>query len=297
MIQRKRHPYARGTRVESVCATCGKVQKVLPCNVRTYCSRSCAGVAFRAVRTRMCIGCGAQFTAKRSDANYCTKLCGTRAYGRQLARSNGPYRRRALAGKLWRQSSPLTAREQFERRQLKLYGPIRARACSVCSRDFLPKHRGKSICSSRCARRARKGARSGAYSKRENRVAIFQRDRWRCVACGVETPAALMGSVHECAPEIDHWVPVALGGPDARWNAHTLCRTCNAVKRDVVLPVPTQFLRRLQRDDYAALVACWQSVCIDVAGSLREQRGMRVHRKLRARYAHVYTGRHNPWRP
>lgn len=50
---------------------------------------------------------------------------------------------------------------------------------------------------------------------------IFERDRYRCVAC--ESWSHL---------QIDHIVPVSAGGTDEPGNLQTLCRSCNMSKKD-----------------------------------------------------------------
>lgn len=276
--------------------TCGKVRFVRPSLASAkHCSRRCARVADRASdRSRICIGCGAQFTARRHDAVYCTKLCGIRCTAKLRARANKAIKRRELAARFWKSRVRLSNQQLVDRKQLKRYGPIRARQCTVCSATFLPTHRAKLICSATCERKASKGRRSAMFGKRSNRVKIFERDRWLCSCCGVSTPQALMGSNDPTAPELDHWVPVSFGGPDVEWNAHTLCRTCNAIKRDILIAVPTGFLRRLGVESYRLLVDCWLRRSAN-AGTERHQRSMRVHAQLRERYAYVYEGRHNPW--
>lgn len=52
---------------------------------------------------------------------------------------------------------------------------------------------------------------------------VFERDNWKCVACGktVEEGARL---------EVDHIVPRSKGGKDELSNFQTLCKECNIGK-------------------------------------------------------------------
>ena len=59
---------------------------------------------------------------------------------------------------------------------------------------------------------------------------IFTRDKWHCVLCGKGTPRRLRGTSHDCAPELDHIVPIALGGGHVYDNVQTLCARCNRAK-------------------------------------------------------------------
>jgi 5-methylcytosine-specific restriction endonuclease McrA len=52
---------------------------------------------------------------------------------------------------------------------------------------------------------------------------VFQRDDWRCVACGRDAGAGII--LH-----VDHIVPRSRGGHDAVANYQTLCHLCNIGK-------------------------------------------------------------------
>lgn len=67
-------------------------------------------------------------------------------------------------------------------------------------------------------RRARlAGVETDSYTRKE----IFDRDGGKCVHCGTELHLKPYGF------EIDHIVPISLGGPDTRANVQLACRTCN----------------------------------------------------------------------
>jgi HNH endonuclease len=54
---------------------------------------------------------------------------------------------------------------------------------------------------------------------REVRLAVFERDRGRCVQCGAAFEL-----------QFDHVIPVALGGASTAENLQVLCATCNRAK-------------------------------------------------------------------
>ena len=56
---------------------------------------------------------------------------------------------------------------------------------------------------------------------------VFVRDRWRCQLCGCCTPQHMRGTHADNAPEIDHIVPLAQGGPHTMDNVQCACRRCN----------------------------------------------------------------------
>jgi 5-methylcytosine-specific restriction endonuclease McrA len=59
---------------------------------------------------------------------------------------------------------------------------------------------------------------------------VFDRDEWKCRACGIDTPYRLRGTYEPDAPELDHIIPLARGGWHAPDNCQCLCRKCNANK-------------------------------------------------------------------
>lgn len=63
-----------------------------------------------------------------------------------------------------------------------------------------------------------------------NLLDVLARDRWRCQLCGVKTPKAKRGSMDDDAPELDHVVPLSMGGGHTRENTQCLCRRCNGAK-------------------------------------------------------------------
>jgi 5-methylcytosine-specific restriction protein A len=54
------------------------------------------------------------------------------------------------------------------------------------------------------------------------RARIIERDRGACVRPGCETPTDRL--------QVDHIVPLALGGADKDWNCETLCHSHHLVK-------------------------------------------------------------------
>jgi 5-methylcytosine-specific restriction endonuclease McrA len=79
--------------------------------------------------------------------------------------------------------------------------------------------------------RARRKARErGNPSERIDPYVVFERDQWRCQACGHHTSGTLRGSHHSRAPELDHIIPLARGGSHTYANVQCLCRACNQQK-------------------------------------------------------------------
>lgn len=190
------------------------------------------------------------------------------------------------------------------KREHRLRGPVVPIACVECGQSFLPNHRSRVICSAECAKRRDRRTRGATHIERAkakgsaykhwSTTRIYERDGWHCAVCRVATPRALKGTGHDHAPELDHWVPIAAGGPHLHWNVVLLCRTCNAVKGAAVLPVPGSILNRLDKADRPLLTQAWMGTM----GWELTDAGQRAHACMIARgltEAHRYAGRHCPW--
>lgn len=211
-------------RPRSSCDNCGEPFRPKARDRTSFCSRACAyrHQAWRAKRRRLvrrrndhvrrltpCAECGRQFV-KRRRAAYCSDGC-----RKEVAR--------------------VRARERAEAR----HAPA-DRRCRECGRSFLPAYgsRRRDFCCGRCgaryarrvgkaARRARKRGNGYEYF---DPVEVLRRDRWRCQLCGAHTPERLRGTHDDRAPELDHIVPLAMGGAHTRANTQCLCRSCNQIK-------------------------------------------------------------------
>lgn len=84
--------------------------------------------------------------------------------------------------------------------------------------------------SKRAAKARRRALERGAKAERFDPLEILARDGWRCHICGVSTPKRLRGTYEDRAPELDHIVPLALGGEHTRINTACACRKCNGAK-------------------------------------------------------------------
>jgi 5-methylcytosine-specific restriction endonuclease McrA len=114
--------------------------------------------------------------------------------------------------------------------------------CAECGRQHTPAYGDKSrvYCSQRCGRRAVNRIRHKIERARlrtqtvepVNPNKVFDRDRWRCQLCGCKTPRKLRGTIEANAPELDHIVPLSVGGEHSYRNTQCACRACNGAKAD-----------------------------------------------------------------
>lgn len=181
-----------------------------------FCSRRCAHAArIREKPPRPlvnCRGCGSLFEPRTRCHQLCSGTCRD-----QEARATETAR--AVAKK-----------------------PLASRSCKSCNKLFTPIYGNKRrlFCSAPCLRRHtrrdsgkthRKRARlAGVVYETVNRLKVFERDGWRCQVCGSATPKRLIGSINDRAPELDHRVPIALGGGHTYENVQCACRSCNSRK-------------------------------------------------------------------
>jgi 5-methylcytosine-specific restriction endonuclease McrA len=63
-------------------------------------------------------------------------------------------------------------------------------------------------------------------------IQVFDRDRWKCKCCGIKTKLADRGTYKPKAPELDHIIPLSVGGEHSYRNTQLLCRACNLKKRN-----------------------------------------------------------------
>ncbi|WP_425516052.1 HNH endonuclease [Rhizobium leucaenae] len=80
-----------------------------------------------------------------------------------------------------------------------------------------------------------------AYVENVDPIKVFDRDKWKCQICGVKTPRKLRGTLDDKAPELDHIMPLALGGAHSYFNTQCACRKCNAHKSDTPPAQPNLF--------------------------------------------------------
>lgn len=76
----------------------------------------------------------------------------------------------------------------------------------------------------------RRARRYGVAYEPINPIGVFNRDSWLCQMCGVKTLKRLRGSCADRAPELDHRIPMALGGSHTWDNVQCSCRACNIQK-------------------------------------------------------------------
>jgi len=216
-----------------------------------------------------CVYCGGQFIHIRRRASgrfprFCSIEC-KRARTRQQSaesaarRADGLYRNRRPAsrkpkpklepqfpivcGYCGRLALRKTADAKFcstkclnaHHRDLRRVGPFEPKQCAACGTTFIPKQSVNVYCSRECQLRVwyptkRAKRRTATAVGRVDPIAVFERDHWRCHMCNRKTPRSKRGSFDPDAPELDHIVPLSVGGAHTYENTACSCRACNMAK-------------------------------------------------------------------
>lgn len=93
-----------------------------------------------------------------------------------------------------------------------------------CSREC------QKVAADRVSTKARRAILRGCKVERVDPTKVLERDGWRCQRCGIKTPKGKRGTYESNAPELDHIMPLALGGEHSYRNTQCLCRSCNMKK-------------------------------------------------------------------
>ena len=183
-----------------------------------YCSKHCYGLSRRKEKIAKfckcepthCQWCGELFMTKPGCKMYCSSRCSTE---KQIAVSLG------------------------KRRQLKEIITITCLECGeafrtvfgiknsvFCSRECQDRHHN------RISGKKRRARKMGAMCENVDPFIVFDRDGYVCQLCGKKTNKKKRGTYHDKAPELDHIIPLSLGGEHSYRNTQCSCRACNGSK-------------------------------------------------------------------
>lgn len=155
----------------------------------------------RQLQPRKCVACGSQFAPRSARAEKCAPCRVVRV--------------------------PKTTRPCEDCGDL-VTGNAATRRCKPCARKASRQaHKAKHGSTKKHRQRAR---RFGVEYQPVNPIEVFERDGWTCHICGKRTPKARRGSYRSNAPELDHIVPMSLGGSHTKGNLACACRACNGAK-------------------------------------------------------------------
>lgn len=247
---------------EKTCAVCGTSYRSYKKDSR-YCSSACQHESMR-LPMRMCSHCGEDYRPKRGDrTSYCSKKCHGAARtlsARMKPKPSKPVQvaECATCGQAFEKSGSArycskacryqtalaSSRKRHEERSRAEYDPEAHRfECRQCGKEVVPEYgfRRTSYCSDACSEAAKREQKKATNKVRRARIRgvrtesfrpidVLRRDKWTCQLCGTKTPKRLRGTTDDRAPELDHIVPLALGGAHTIENTQCLCRKCNIQK-------------------------------------------------------------------
>lgn len=200
--KKKRKSSRRVPYVPISCEVCGVVREYPPGEVRQrgkirFCSRKCMGVATDKKVSVVCGTCGLVFKKNRhrifpAAGNYCSQQCAHRA--------------KIVDGAKWRDQEQIAA-------YMREYTQKNRDRHNELSRKWAKRNRDKRNHNQRM-RRA-----NGSGRRAKVRAAMIELYGDACLMCGTTESI-----------EVDHIVPVSMGGLLVIENVQPLCRSCNSSK-------------------------------------------------------------------
>lgn len=216
------------------CLVCGsnfEYMKVGPGRIRRFCTDECRAVAIRehtrASKERLSVG------IKKN--NYPAVVAPARRYEFTCEVCHRAYMApKVRGGNKFCSTSCCQTHHSKLRKEATLEG-LTTRQCRFCGQAFMPIGKHSRFCTVSCKKtldNLNKGhrRRSRIGTGTVNPYEVFDRDGWRCQLCGINTPRDLRGTTDPRAPELDHVVPLSLGGAHSYENTQCSCRSCNGLK-------------------------------------------------------------------
>jgi 5-methylcytosine-specific restriction endonuclease McrA len=185
---------------------------------------------------RNCLNCQTTFITSISFQKFCSEPC-NRDH-QNILRGHRPASQNGRSKICQHCSREMEGRPRFfcdnycRKRVVYRLPPPADIPCEVCSTMFRPRDKYARHCSPRCCNKKRSD-KIQPIKRRGQKVVpyeVFHRDKWICQFCGVKTLKSLRGTYEPRAPEIDHIVPLTMGGEHTYKNCHTACRACNSRK-------------------------------------------------------------------
>lgn len=255
-------PAPKGTRKSKPCKGCGiSIGPLPPGQLRrkTYCTVKCSNKS-RSTRAH-CSYCWKVFNKTNNRKSFCSTAC-VKSHRRKVTRELEGIRRIYRAAQERERAKRKIVDDEIRAiKRIAAAIKLRSRECVQCGSAYLRRAPWNRFCSTDCeidykdtlsARRAeyakayrktekgregrriykaaRRAKEKGPGADRIDPIAVFERDNWRCIHCGVRTPKRLRGTYEDKAPELDHIVSLADGGAHTWGNVGCSCRKCNLEK-------------------------------------------------------------------
>lgn len=215
-------------------------------NIRLFCSQRCAKLSNKSIDKYFnCSECNKSFYRKVIGNKYAYIYCSHKC--RKLLSIK-------FIAKKEKIDNEIKALRRIKRYKEKQYIPkpsIKIIKCKDCDKTFIHSLHKLGAPKTRCEECSVKNKKYyGNISKRYrklrvkyqtkgkpfNPISVLLRDGWRCQLCGVSTPQSRRGKRYNNSPELDHIIPVSKGGEHSMQNTQCLCRRCNLMKSDKIMP-------------------------------------------------------------
>ena len=212
-----------------VCESCGKTFTMRHMSGKAYrgetkegrfCSKACksrwhvenakpkASDVSCKVYFKECNFCGRNFTDKKKSGRFCSSGC-------------------------LRDYTNARLRDEYVAVKPKLM------VCVVCNNSF-ESAKPRVTCSIGCQNKNYRINKQTSNRKRARHfnveyqpikpLKVFDRDGWHCQICGKHTPKNNRGKRYPNSPELDHRIPLSMGGGHTYSNVQCACRKCNGSK-------------------------------------------------------------------
>lgn len=267
--------YIKKPGIIKICEACDKEYRTASGkHSQRCCSIECRRLIYKkpGAGIRHCLRCGKEFYADRTVTVYCSKKCAKQTHsllkwakGEHKTKYTKVYYNTCLycsgtfiskypnSFKLFCCSDCGEKHHYINRKDNKKEYGIEV-TCKECGKNFILTFNKKGVrnnrifCSDKCnhkyggrmSKSKRKAKESCSIIENVHPYDIFKRDGWKCCICDVSTPRRLRGLNFPNSPELDHIVPVSLGGNHTWDNLQLLCRQCNNIKSNGVHPYGEQ---------------------------------------------------------
>jgi 5-methylcytosine-specific restriction endonuclease McrA len=121
-------------------------------------------------------------------------------------------------------------KDEINARRRKHY-TLNKKEMLLANKEYRQTENGKA--SKRDSRHRRRALKYGSVSTKFNREEVFERDGYVCQLCGKKTRADFKSQYHPLYPNLDHIVPLSLGGSHTKENTQCLCYKCNMEKGNI----------------------------------------------------------------
>jgi hypothetical protein len=217
-----------------------------------YCSRFCVSAARQCeshVRAIEVIAAKQAAKIKRAGASSRNCVCGNVAIKghRRCADCRRTFESEKRQAKAVSKHEWSTPRRCLNVKCGSVFVPLANKTSQTCRRKFCSAACNKEYHKARGGSTHRKRARyHGVEYEYINPLKVMERDNYRCQVCGRAAPKRLRGSIDERAPELDHRIPMAMGGGHVWSNVQCACRRCNAAKGGTVIAGQTNFFADIE---------------------------------------------------